>query len=159
MIILTFNGTDAALIQSIQGKAEKIITALRVKLDILDIQLQAKIVGEKLHGQVLNQRTGKGAASVRFTPAFEDGTELTGSVLAGGGPAFYLRFQHDGTKGPYPIVPTNKKALAFMMNGKQVFAKMVMHPGLTAKPFATDSLNEMTPDFVTGLQEALNEAV
>jgi len=157
MISLTFSGSDATLIARFERKANLAVHALASKLQALNFQLQAKIVGEKLSGQVLNQRTGKGAASVRALQVEQEPGQIRGSVQAGGGPAFYMRIQEKGGTSDYTIAPVDKKVLAFMMDGKQVFAKMVHHPALKARPFMSTSLNEMSPEIVEGLQLTLNE--
>jgi len=157
MISLTFSGSDAALIARFERKAIAAVRALATKLQALDFQLQAKIQGEKLQGQVLNQLTGKGAASVRALPVEQEPGQLRGSVQAGGGPAFYMRIQEKGGTSDYTIAPVDKQALAFMMNGKQMFAKLVHHPPLKARPFMSTSLDEMSPEIVEGLKLSLNE--
>lgn len=135
-----------------------IIEALRTKLDALDFALQSRIVSDKLSGQVLQHRSGKLAASIRAIPTVREGTELVGSVEGGGGPAFYAKFHEYGTTRQYEIVPTNKKALAFMVGGKQVFVKRVMHPPIQERSFMRTTLNEMQTEIVNGLQQAANQA-
>lgn len=159
MISLTFGGTDQALIARFRAKSGQIIQALARKLMALDFQLQAKIQGEKLQGQVLNQRTGKLAASVRALPIENDPGQLSGTVQAAGGPAFYGRIQEKGGTTDYDIVPVNKQALRFMLGGKEVFRRLVHHPPLPARPFMAPSLDEFTPEIVGGLREALHESM
>lgn len=155
MISITFSGSDQALIERFQGKAAAIVHALATKLQALNFQLQAKIQGEKLQGQVLQQQTGKLAASVRALPVEEEAGQIRGSVQAGGGPAFYGRIQEKGGTTAYEIVPVNKQALRFMLGGKEVFRKHVNHPPLKARPFMSTSLDEMTTEIVDGLQGVL----
>lgn len=157
MITLTFGGTDQALIARFRGKSAQIVQALARKLTALDFRLQAKVQGEKLQGQVLTQRTGKLAASVRALPVDQGPGQIRGTVQAGGGPAFYGRIQEKGGTTDYDIAPVNKKALRFMLNGKEVFRKLVHHPPLKARPFMAPSLDEMTPEIVGGLRDALHE--
>src|SRR5438132_4498213 len=113
MIRVTFSGTDAKAAAFLRSRAPAIIQALTVKMNSLAIRLQAKIVGEKLSGQVLAHRTGKLAGSVRVIPATAEGGVLRAGVEAGGGPAWYGRIHEYGGQGAYEIVPVNKKALAF----------------------------------------------
>jgi hypothetical protein len=98
-------------------KGRLVREALRAEVDKLDEELQSKIVGGPLNGAILKRRTGKLAGSVRVVPATIGADNIHGQVQAGGGPAFYGRFQEDGTRGPYPIRPRNKKALAFFPQG------------------------------------------
>lgn len=158
MISISFNGTDQAVVARFRVKSAQILAALARKLAALDFRLQAKVQGQKLQGQVLNQVTGKLAASVRALPVEEDTGKVSGTVQAGGGPAFYGRIQEKGGTTAYDIRPVNKMALAFMLDGKQVIRRLVHHPPLKARPFMAPSLDEMTPEIVAGLQSALNEA-
>jgi hypothetical protein len=160
MLKISFDGTDAQLMTYLRSRMGVVREALRVKMTGLMIMLQAHIVGEKLSGQMLQHRTGKLIDSVRLNPdpAVASETEVEGGVQAGGGPAWYARPLHDGT-GPYEIVAKNKKALMFVLDGKTIFCKRVMHPGLKARPFMTSSLDEMRGTITEGLQEAANEGL
>src|ERR1043166_2857685 len=101
MLRISFQGSDQTLIQNLNGKRPRILLALRTKLDALDIALQAKIVGEKLSGQVLQHRSGKLPGSIRYIPATIAGLTLAGYVEGGGGPALYGRFHEYGTDRAY----------------------------------------------------------
>lgn len=158
MIRLTFSGSDAALVERFRAKSAEIVLKLARKLQGLNFELQAKIQGEKLQGQVLKQQSGKLAASVRALPVEQEPGQIRGSVQAGGGPAFYGRIQEKGGTTEYDIAPVDKKALAFMLNGKNVFAKLVHHPPLKARPFMSTSLDEMSGEIVSGLQGVLSDS-
>jgi hypothetical protein len=155
---LTLGGSDEAAVENLRANSDKILAALMDELNSLMLQLQSTIVGEKLHGQVLQQRTGKLAASIRVVPATLSGTELSASVEGGGGPAYYGKFLEYGTE-PYDIVPVNAKALAFMMNGEMVFTRLVHHPGLPERSFMRSSLDEFQETIVQSLQATLTAAV
>jgi hypothetical protein len=148
-------GVEAAL----QGRADRIIQSLIRRTTAINESLQAKITGEKLSGQVLHQRTGKLIGSVRTIPVTNDGSTIAGGVQAGGGPAYYAKFQNYGTAGPYEIRPKDPKGvLAFMVDGKMAFAKVVRHPGLPARNFMESTLEESRAGIVAALQEAVDEA-
>ena len=51
----------------------------------------------------------------------------------------------------------NKKALAFMLGGKQVFARRVQHPPIQERSFMRSSLEEMRPGIIAGLEETIQE--
>ena len=171
MLTISFNGTDKSLPTTIAAKADAAASALTDKLNELDLQVQQYIVGEELHGQVLQHRSGKLAGSIRAIPATQSGTEITGAVEGGGGPAFYARVHEYGGEEEFIISPVNAKALMFQMNGEtiviagsekslpSVFAKRVVHPPLPARPFMRPALDFMKPQIVEGLQEALSEAM
>lgn len=142
-----------------RGRADRIIAALIARTQAIDEALQAKITGEKLSGQLLQQRTGKLIGSVRTMPVINTGAEIIGGVQAGGGPAYYAKFQNYGTAGPYVIKPLDPKGvLAFMVDGKMRFAKSVMHPGLPARNFMESTLDESEAGIRASLQNAVDEA-
>jgi hypothetical protein len=113
IISSTFDGSDMRVVRSLEKRRPIVLEAVRLKMDQLNTILMMTITTEKLQGQVLNQVSGKLAASVRVIPAVVEGDKVTGGVEAGGGPAFYATIQNYGTTRPYEILPVNKKALAF----------------------------------------------
>ena len=163
MIRLSFNNSDQRVAESLRAKGPRILEAVRTKMDGLMIELQAKIVGEKLSGQVLNRRTGKLSNSIRALPADIEqnfqGDSVVGRVEGGGGPAFYGRVQEFGGTHSYPIVPVNAKALAFMMGGKQVFFMRVIHPPLQERSFMRSSLEESREDIFNSLKQSVREGI
>jgi hypothetical protein len=132
------------------SRLEALKAALVRKVDSVDAQLQMRIV-ENLSGQVLQIRTGKAARSVEMIPARVVGNTITGAVQAGGGAAFYLKFQEDGTK-PYEIVPVRAKVLAFQVQGRQIFTKRVKHPGLPARRPVGQAVDAFRDSMVAQLQ-------
>ena len=147
--------------ENLRTSVPRVLQVLRVKLNALLFLLQSKTVTEKLSGQMLKRRTGNLARSVRVSPAEIDGTRISGAVLAGGSTAFYGKFYEDvaagGTGGvphSWTIMATKARALAFMMDGKKVFAKSVMHPPLATRPFASSTLTEMSEQIRAELQAA-----
>jgi hypothetical protein len=137
------------------NKLDQLYAALTVKLDNLNAELQRRVV-ENLQGNILQQRTGKAARSVEAIPAARSGDIIEGGVQAGGGPAFYLKFQEEGTSGPY-VIEAKGKALAFMMDGTLRFFKRVMHPGLTAKRPVGLAFDSMRDEILAGLQAVPGE--
>jgi hypothetical protein len=153
-IRITFSGDDR--VQALlQRKRQQIFRALELKINSLMLRLQAKIQGEKLSGQVLKQRTGTLKRSIEVIPVEQKGDALAGGVRGGGGPAFYGRFHEYGTSNSYTIVPVNKKALAFIMGGKQVIVKKVVHPPFPERSFMRSSLEEMNDEIVTELKATI----
>lgn len=148
-ITASFNGTDEKQAQAFSHLGETFLARLMAKMNRLVLLLQARIVGTKLSGQVLNHRTGKGAASVRVQLAKIEGQSVVAGVEAGGGPAWYLKVHEFGGTRAYTIQPVTKKALRFMMGGKAVFAKMVHHPALPERSFMRSAANEMKDQIQT----------
>lgn len=156
MIDIRIDTDGAALAAAFRGKAELLEQALANKVNVLNAELQRRIVAN-LQGGILNQVTGKAARSVEMIPSTIGGTSIDGSVQAGGGPAFYLRFQEDGTSGPYEIVPDRAKALAFALGGATVFAKKVQHSGLAARRPVGSTFDAMRSEIIAGLQAVPGE--
>ena len=112
-IRITFDGSDKLLAAAFRKQAEVIVARLTRQMNISMIQLQRYIVVEKMSGQVLHHRTGVAAGSIRVEGVAVSGNELMGSVVGGGGPAWYLIVHEKGGTREYEIRPVHKKALAF----------------------------------------------
>jgi hypothetical protein len=54
----------------------------------------------------------------------------------------YAEAVHNGTR-PHIIRPRNAQALRFRINGRIVYAKVVMHPGTRGKPFLDRAVREV----------------
>lgn len=159
--IFTVSTDITAFQEQLETKRAALIIALINRVNMLNADLQSRIMGA-VSGGVLQIRTGKLARSIEMIPAAVVGNGIEGSVQAGGGVAFYTRFQEEGTSGPYPIpafgpLVKGQKMLAFEMGGKQVFFRRVMHPGLQGKHFVRDTFEAMKPEIVAGLQSVPGE--
>jgi hypothetical protein len=119
--------------------------------------MQGWIVSQELHGQVLKQRSGKLAGSIRMIPATVEGAGVvTGHVEGAGGPAWYGRIFEEGGTGPFDIVPVSAKALRFIgSDGEVHFAKIVHHPGLPSRPFMAPAQEHFRPIIYAGIQETV----
>lgn len=141
----------------LQDKSGAIRAALVEKMTAVSTMLQSKIVGEKLSGQLLNRRTGKLSDSVRIEGVTVTDTEIDGGVTAGGGPVTYAAALEYGSK-PHIIVPVKARALAFMIDGKQIFAMRVNHPGTKEYAFMRGTLAENEDVITAEFQDAAREA-
>ncbi len=119
-VSITINGLDelAGRFQAINKEAVQQALLESVNQRIIAV---AKAIAPK--------RTGALQASIRAEPA-DDG--LSVNIIADKPYSKYLEF---GTK-PHLIEATNAKALHFAINGKDVFAKLVMNPGIPQDKFA-----------------------
>ena len=144
-------------------KQPKMMLALQARLNRLLLELQAKIVGEKLQGEVLQHRSGKLGKSIVIDPAngaMIVGNEVIGSVIGATPPAGYGAVHERGGKAEYEIVPVSRKVLMFYASGgAKRFAKRVMHPPLKQRSFMASSLLEMRDRIVAGLKEAAVEGM
>jgi hypothetical protein len=156
MLTFSYDGSNQRVAAALRAKGPQIIEAVLRKMNSLTLQLQAKIVGEKLQGQVLQHRTGKLAGSIRMIPAVVEGESVVGAVEGGGGPAFYGRVHEYGGM--------------FNVKGRmitEVFGRKVKSPhesrAYTAtfpeRSFMRTSLEEMRQRFFEGLTQATNEGL
>ena len=101
------------------------IEAKAVKLISIGGELQAEAEGN-LKGSIYSRTSQEGGSMMTYV----------------GATAGYASWVHDGTGiyGPLkqPIVPVNKKVLAFSIGGKQIFARSVK--GMKSHPFLTKAL-------------------
>jgi hypothetical protein len=96
LLKISFNGSDKRAVESLVSKTDTIIGRLTLKLNSLMIRLSAKIVGEKLEGQLLHHRTGKLSNSIRVIPPVIEGGNLRAGVQGAGGPAWYGKLHEWG---------------------------------------------------------------
>jgi hypothetical protein len=159
MLRISFTN-DNAVIQALRDKGPAIVRAIVNRVNEVMITLQSYVVTEKLSGQVLQRRTGILAGSIRAIPAAINGTTITGSVEGGGGSAFYGVIHESGPEqGAYPIVAVKARALAFMMDGRKVFVKSVMHPAVKPRPFMGPSQDENADYMETQIRAAVDEEI
>lgn len=156
-ITITSNAEQVA--SSLERKAGQLREAMTAKLNALTLALQRHIIADKLQGQALQQRDGSLAASIRVVPAIEQGGTITAAVVVEGSAEKYAVFQEFGTSGAYPIAPKGAKALHFLVGGKEVFTKEILHPPLKEHSFLRSGFDDMREDFLSGLGEALRQTL
>lgn len=159
MLNVTLVG-DRELVARIGAMPAKVHAALLKKVNALALKLEAKIKNEKLSGQVLNVRSGALRRSI-FSQVTDTETAVTGKVASSGDVKYAAVHEFGGKIPPHDIFPVKAAALAFMMNGKQVFFKHVHHPGATMpeQSFMRSSLAEMKDEIVSGLKQAVVEGL
>lgn len=156
-------------IETLASRGPAILERIRAKITALMIALQAKAVGETIP-ELFPNGAPNIAATVRAVPAEIQGTKVSGYVDAGGprttkqtlstgAVVDYAAVQHAGIPHGFTIRPFNKKALAFMLDGKKVIVKSVHHPGLKARPFLTLTLERMQEQIVAELSAELTAIV
>lgn len=150
---------DSRAVARLGAMPAKVHDALVTKVSSLRLQLEAKIKS-KLSGQVLNVRTGALRASI-FSETIDEKDAVYGRA-ASSGDVKYAGIHEFGGKTPaHDIVPTKAQALAFVVGGKQVFAKAVHHPGsnMPERSFMRSSLKDMRGEIVSGLEQAVKKAL
>jgi hypothetical protein len=154
MLNLSFDGSDVRVAEMLRLKGPTIVQAVMGKMNALMLQLQAKIVGEKLQGQVLKHRTGKLAASIREIPAVLEGGTVTGAVEGGGGPAWYGRIHEYG--GIFDV----KGRMITMVFGRKVLVPRMSKPysiNFPQRSFMRTSLEESRADIFASLTQTVQE--
>lgn len=139
----------------VREKLTELGPAIVEELDAQDTDLVSFIVSEELHGQILHQQSGKLAGSVRTLPAEQQGDIVTGSVQAGGGPAWYAElFEHGESIDIYPV---KAKALRFVIGGEVFFRKHI-HLDLP-RPFMAPAQTSQTPVIIAGIERRIGEVL
>lgn len=158
MLRISFNGSDKQVAESIRAKGPQIIQAVLRKMNVLMLELQAKIVGEKLQGQVLKHRTGKLAGSIRVVPAVVQGSSVIGEVQGGGGPAFYGRVHEYGGTFNIPAHERKLGAVRGKMKARLAGGMVRSHTAVfPERSFMRTSLEEMRQQIFDGLTTAVSE--
>ncbi len=152
MIALSLGDSASA---ALAAMPERISAALSDKANALAAELQA-MVQQKLAGGVLNPRTGALARSI-VTTIEDSATDVSVTVATTGDVKYAAIHEFGGTIPPRQIVPDKAKALAFAVDGKQLFAARVNLPAVTMpeRSFMRSSLAEMADE----IRERLTEAV
>jgi HK97 gp10 family phage protein len=149
---------DREMIARLEAMPDKLHAALLRKVTALTLKLEAKIK-EQLSGKVLKVRTGKLRRSIHSrvdsTPV-----SVTGMAASSGDVKYAGIHEFGGQTKAHIIEARNAKALAFKMNGKQVFFARVNHPGskMPERSFMRSSLKEMRDEIVQEMNNAAAEA-
>jgi HK97 gp10 family phage protein len=83
---------------------------------------------------------------------------VTGDRVIIGPDVPYASYVEFGTK-PHVIKPKSKKVLAFKVDGQQVFARVVHHPGTKPNPFVQDSFDAWAKSVGPEIAEANVETI
>lgn len=142
----------------VQKKRGVLIGMLTERVDLVD-SMMADRVKANLGGAVLQTRSGKLLGTVKQTPASVSGSQIYGAVTAGGADAPYGVYFEEGGSSYYEIRPINAQVLAFMSQGKQVFAKVVNHPPTPKLPWFAPEKATATEEMKTQLHEVFVEAL
>jgi phage gpG-like protein len=150
---------DRELIQRFDEMPIAFKAVLLQKTQGLAVDMQGYVVSQKLHGQVLNQRSGNLARSIQ-EEVTSTALSVTGRVFSAGDVKYAAIHEYGGTTPPHDIVPDKAKALAFMIGGKQVFAKVVHHPGskMPERSFLRSTLADWKERIIQTYREAPAQA-
>jgi len=149
---------DTELIERIGKMPSGVHNALLRKITALAIEMQRKIRVDKLSGQVLNKRTGALQSSI-FQEVSDERTAIIATVSAGKDVPYAAIHEYGGVTKPHDIYPKNAKALHFFIGGKEVFAKVVHHPGskMPERSYMRSTLADMKQEIIDGMTDAVRQ--
>lgn len=132
---ITYDNTDG-VIQSVEE-----IMGIVLRVLALEVTVEAK--------KIVPVKTGKLRRSIHG--------RVYGNLARIGSSVDYAHYIEAGTS-PHVIVPVNAQALHFFIDGKEVFAKRVQHPGFAPIPYLRPALelvmnrwknkDKMTPGWI-----------
>jgi phage gpG-like protein len=157
MLEISLEG-QAALAKRLAALPDNLRAALAEKADALARDLFSQIVDVNLSGGVLDARSGALRDSIVMQASQDD--ERIGAEIFSDGDVPYAAIQEFGGKtAAHEILPEKAGVLAFLMNGKQVFARRVEHPGsqIPERSYLRSALEEQGDDITQGLADALME--
>lgn len=136
--------------------ATRIHDALLRKAYAYALRLEGHIKADKLSGQVLNVRTGNLRRSI-FSGVEDDGDTIEIWAKQSGDVKYGAIHEFGGKTAAHDILPVKAKALHFIMGGKDVFAKIVHHPGsvMPERSYMRSSLEDMKDTIIAGLKDAV----
>ena len=151
MISAQIQGAEKAVI-FLTGSGDRVRAAMRTAFARIAISLQRYIVTQKLHGQVLKQRTGTLASSVIQRVEESDG-KIVAIVQAGGGTAGKYAGVHE-YGGTYTI----PEHLSVSRLGNQ-FSVRSHDATFPVRSYMRSSLQENLDMYVTEVNKALKQAL
>ncbi len=158
--MITVEVDDTKAVAKLTAMPKGVHDALLRKIQALRLQLEAHIKNDKLSGQVLNVISGDLRRSI-FSDVDDEGTAIYGRAASSGDVKYAAIHEFGGTTPAHDIFPTKANALAFMMGGQQVFAKVVHHPGSTMpeRSYMRSSLADMSEMIVSGMRQAVTDGL
>lgn len=147
-----------SLVEYIEKKRASLIEVIGQRVDIVNAMLADRLHGN-LNGAMLQRRSGKLYDSVMIEASQVSGDEVVGAVSAAGDTAPYGVYFNAGGKGYYTIAPKNARALAFMGEGKMIFAKMVNHPPIPHLPWFDQEIPQAKQDMRDQINAGFNEVL
>ena len=136
--------------------ASRIHDALFKKATAYALLLESHIKADKLSGQVLNVRTGNLRRSI-FSGVDDNGDTIEIWAKQSGDVKYGAIHEFGGKTAAHDILPMKAKALHFIVGGKEIFAKIVHHPGsvMPERSYMRSSLEDMKDSIIAGLKDAV----
>ncbi len=150
---------DQKLVQQLTDMPARLRSMLYKTVFTLALKLQKHIVVDKLQGQVLGHRSGNLQRSIQ-NDVTQNGPGVYGRVFSSGDVKYAAIHEFGGRIPAHIIEPKNGEALRFIMNGKEVFARRVNHPGSNRpeRSFMRSSLRDMRAEIISSIEKTVQEA-
>ena len=125
----------------------------RVKRNLERKLIKAQeITAQQIVSDAINYAPGTGgyASSIHAKPTKSDGITITTDIVTdvmtpvakSSGKSYNLGFLLENGTKPHIIEPIDANVLHFQINGEDIFARIVHHPGFRAMPHFTPALNK-----------------
>ena len=159
MLAVSLTGADELGVR-LEGLPASVQAAIAAKSAALAGQL-LELVRAKLNGGVLQSRTGALAASVGVEGPAIDADQVVTTLFAGADLKYAAIQEYGGVTAPHDILPDRAKALAFLVGGEEVFARVVHHPGsrIPERSYLRSSLAEMADRIDSEMKAAVLDAL
>jgi phage gpG-like protein len=138
---------------------DQLRAALTEKVQALASALYAQVVGVNLSGSILNARSGALRDSIQIEVQAQD-ARIDAKIFSDGDVPYAAILEFGGKTAAHEILPDKTRALAFLTNGKQVFARRIQHPGSTfaARSYLGGALDDASGEIVSTLREVIAAA-
>jgi phage gpG-like protein len=138
---------------------DQLRVALKEKVQALASALYAQVVGVNLSGSVLNARSGALRDSIQIDVQGED-ARVDAKIFSDGDVPYAAILEFGGKTAAHEILPDKARALAFLANGRQVFARRIQHPGSTfaARSYLGGALDDASGEIAATLREVVADA-
>lgn len=155
MFNLSLKGA-AETLSRLDALPDALRAALGRKIEALADALHREVVDVNLNGGVLNAGSGRLRNSIEVATS-RDGGRLGAEVFANGDAPYAAILEQGGKTAAHDILPDKARALAFMVGGKQLFARRIHHPGSHFEPrlYLASALERSSEDIAAGLQETV----
>ena len=126
---------------------DRLRAALAEKVDALAQSLFAQVVDVNLSGGVLRTQSGALRDSIRIQTSQQDGS-VGANISSDGGVPYAAIQEYGGKTAAHEILPDKARVLAFALNGKQIFARRIQHPGsqIPERSYLRSALEEQGDD-------------
>lgn len=108
--------------------------------------------------------TGRYADSIKVSKTLKKGNNITteiytdAKVISSKGVPYLLGMLLETGTSPHIIEPVNAKFLHFLIDGKDIYAKRVKHPGTVAQPHFQPSLEANKYNYQQKIEKAIRRS-